>query len=109
LIAFSDLHSAVVGVDGTFFVNDAVGTVYALRMSNGSLPSGPPTPVPSNTMPPPVITTSRPPGATASAPFSGAWLLVFVVGAALAAFGVATLVAMFLLRHRRRAGFEQLS
>lgn len=89
----AELRSAVVGDDGTIFVNDAVGSLVALRVVNGSLPTATPSPAPI-TVSPPLITTTLPPSAAQTPPFDGAWLLVFVVGAAMGVFGIATLVAM---------------
>jgi hypothetical protein len=102
----TDLRSAVVGKDGTFYVNDAVGSMYALQIVNGSLPTGTPSPPPSPTVTPHELTTTLPSGSS-SPPFDGAWLLAFIVVVSLATFGIATLIAMFLLR-QRRAGYKKI-
>jgi outer membrane protein assembly factor BamB len=108
-----NLRTPVVGSDGTIFINDALGSIHALRVVNVSAPTSSPTPQSTEQ-----TTLSYTPAHTASPqspePFPGALLLVAVVASAMALFGLATLLAMCLLsnrvaRLRDRAGFERLS
>ena len=100
--ALERLRTPIVGHDGMVFVNDARGSLHAIRVLNRSTPA--PTtyaPSTSNTeLPPHHLAPPHAPAPSQKEPFSGVLLVLIVVGSSLGLFGLATTCALCIVRWR---------